>query len=239
MLQWAHSGRVGGWLRSRRTSPRGRGLGAPHDAGSGAESGTVAGGEVAVPARFRVSSLLAVHNLTTRFTGREPLTAVNDVSFALAQGRVLVVLGESGSGKSVLLRSILRLLPPSGTKRQRRGRFQGHDLLGAARGGDAGRARQPHRDGVPGAAHRARPGVHRRRPDRRDAAPPRAPVRAPRRAARTIELLRHGRASRGAARRELPVRAERRHAPARGDRPGAGLPARACCSPTSRRPRST
>src|SRR5215213_4100656 len=68
-----------------------------------ARSGTVVGDGVVAAARFRVSSLLAVHNLTTRFTGRQPLTAVNDVSFTLAQGRVLVVLGESGSGKSVLL----------------------------------------------------------------------------------------------------------------------------------------
>jgi peptide/nickel transport system ATP-binding protein len=76
-----------------------------------------------------VSSLLAVHNLTTRFTGREPLTAVNDVSFAVAQGRVLVVLGESGSGKSVLLRSILRLLPPAQTQLRGEVRFQDRDLL--------------------------------------------------------------------------------------------------------------
>ena len=74
-------------------------------------------------------SLLAVENLTTRFTGREPLTAVNGVSLALDPGRVLVVLGESGSGKSVLLRSILRLLPPDRAETHGAVRFEGRDLL--------------------------------------------------------------------------------------------------------------
>jgi peptide/nickel transport system ATP-binding protein len=73
--------------------------------------------------------LLEVQGLTTRFVGREKLTAVNDVSFTLPEGRVLVVLGESGSGKSVLLRSILRLLPPDRTDVRGAVRFQGRDLL--------------------------------------------------------------------------------------------------------------
>jgi peptide/nickel transport system ATP-binding protein len=76
-----------------------------------------------------VPPLLEVQGLTTRFVGREKLTAVNDVSFTLPQGRVLVVLGESGSGKSVLLRSILRLLPPERTEIRGAVRFQGTDLL--------------------------------------------------------------------------------------------------------------
>jgi peptide/nickel transport system ATP-binding protein len=54
---------------------------------------------------------------------------VNDVSFAVEPGRVLVVLGESGSGKSVLLRSILRLLPPQRADLRGAVRFQGRDLL--------------------------------------------------------------------------------------------------------------
>jgi peptide/nickel transport system ATP-binding protein len=79
-----------------------------------------------------VPPLLEVEGLTTRFVGREKLTAVNDVSFALPEGRVLVVLGESGSGKSVLLRSILRLLPRDRTELRGAVRFQGHDLLALA-----------------------------------------------------------------------------------------------------------
>jgi peptide/nickel transport system ATP-binding protein len=81
-----------------------------------------------------VPPLLEVQGLTTRFVGREPLTAVNDVSFALPDGRVLVVLGESGSGKSVLLRSILRLLPHDRAEVRGAVRFQDHDLLALPEG---------------------------------------------------------------------------------------------------------
>jgi oligopeptide/dipeptide ABC transporter ATP-binding protein len=52
--------------------------------------------------------LLDVRGLVTEFKTRGgPLRAVNDVSFSLPAGRVLAVLGESGSGKSVMLRTIL------------------------------------------------------------------------------------------------------------------------------------
>jgi oligopeptide/dipeptide ABC transporter ATP-binding protein len=51
---------------------------------------------------------LEVRNLSVSFPTRDGLVcAVNDVSFALGEGRILAVLGESGSGKSVLLRTIL------------------------------------------------------------------------------------------------------------------------------------
>jgi peptide/nickel transport system ATP-binding protein len=56
--------------------------------------------------------LVAVEDLHVRFTGRdETVWAVNGVSFALPPGEVLCIIGESGSGKSVTLRAIMRLLP--------------------------------------------------------------------------------------------------------------------------------
>src|SRR5580693_8444534 len=51
-------------------------------------------------------------DLAVRFRQRErTIHAVNGVSFRLARGEVLGILGESGSGKSVTLRALMRLLP--------------------------------------------------------------------------------------------------------------------------------
>ena len=56
-----------------------------------------------------------VEDLAVRFVTRErTVYAVNHVSFALRQGEVLGVLGESGSGKSVTLKAMMRLLPSHG-----------------------------------------------------------------------------------------------------------------------------
>src|SRR5437867_9434729 len=58
--------------------------------------------------------LLDVRHLTTEFrTHAGPLRAVNEVSFTLRPARVLAIIGESGSGKSALLRTILGIQPAS------------------------------------------------------------------------------------------------------------------------------
>src|ERR1700722_9523856 len=55
---------------------------------------------------------IAVENLTVRFCQRDrTIHAVNGVSFSLGRGEVLGILGESGSGKTVSLRALMRLLP--------------------------------------------------------------------------------------------------------------------------------
>ena len=55
--------------------------------------------------------LVSVRDLRVRFLTREgPVHAVNGVSFDLAAGEVLGILGESGSGKSVTLRALMGLL---------------------------------------------------------------------------------------------------------------------------------
>jgi oligopeptide/dipeptide ABC transporter ATP-binding protein len=60
------------------------------------------------------SPLLAVEDLTTEFQTRAgPLRAVDHVSFELPRGRALAIIGESGSGKSALLRTILGIQPAS------------------------------------------------------------------------------------------------------------------------------
>jgi peptide/nickel transport system ATP-binding protein len=55
---------------------------------------------------------LQVRDLRVKFVSREATArAVNGVTFDLERGKVLCVIGESGSGKSVMMRSLLRLLP--------------------------------------------------------------------------------------------------------------------------------
>lgn len=77
--------------------------------------------------------LVTVEDLSVRFVNRDmDVSVVNGVSFSLNQGEVLCLLGESGSGKSVTMRSLMRLLPPSA---QLNGnvRVDGVDVLGLPR----------------------------------------------------------------------------------------------------------
>ena len=83
------------------------------------------------------AALLAVSGLSKRFRrGGAVFEAVADVSFDLAVGETLAVLGPSGSGKSTLARLLLRLIEPDvGAIR-----FDGMDLL-ALRGTELRRKR--------------------------------------------------------------------------------------------------
>ncbi|MDE0185519.1 MAG: ABC transporter ATP-binding protein [Candidatus Poribacteria bacterium] len=59
--------------------------------------------------------LLRVNNLKTYFDTDDGIVpAVDDVSFTLAKGETLGIVGESGCGKSMTALSILRLVPPPG-----------------------------------------------------------------------------------------------------------------------------
>ncbi|MGD9805279.1 MAG: ABC transporter ATP-binding protein [Hyphomicrobiaceae bacterium] len=62
--------------------------------------------------------LVDVKDLTVEFrTGRSSaIRAVNGVNLKLERGEVLALLGESGSGKSVTLRALIRLNPENKTK---------------------------------------------------------------------------------------------------------------------------
>lgn len=58
------------------------------------------------------SELLQVQNLSVSFdTPGGEIQAVREVSFTVKEGEVLAIVGETGCGKSVLCKSILRLLP--------------------------------------------------------------------------------------------------------------------------------
>lgn len=61
-----------------------------------------------------MENLLEVKNLSVSFDSPAgEIQAVRDVSFSLKKGEVLAVVGESGCGKSVLCKSIMKLLPSS------------------------------------------------------------------------------------------------------------------------------
>ena len=75
--------------------------------------------------------LLAVEDLRTTFrTGGGDIVAVNDVSFSLDRGETMGIVGESGAGKSVTARSVMRLIDSPGEIVGGRVVFDGDDLLG-------------------------------------------------------------------------------------------------------------
>jgi peptide/nickel transport system ATP-binding protein len=88
-----------------------------------------------------VPPMIDIDNLSVTFNrGRKPVKAVNGVSLSVRPGEVLALLGESGSGKSVTMRSLLRMHPP-GTEIDGAIRVAGRDVmalskkdLGALRG---------------------------------------------------------------------------------------------------------
>jgi peptide/nickel transport system ATP-binding protein len=76
-------------------------------------------------------ALLAVEHLSTSFaTARGPLRAVDDVSFTLHRGETFGIVGETGSGKSALVRTIMGLQPRSAVvPPESRLVFEGTDIL--------------------------------------------------------------------------------------------------------------
>ena len=78
--------------------------------------------------------LVSVDDLTVKFVTREATVhAVNGVSFSVRPGETLCILGESGSGKSVTLRALLRLLPAGRAQISGRLTVDGHDVLAMGR----------------------------------------------------------------------------------------------------------
>ena len=79
-------------------------------------------------------TLLEIRNLKVRFTARKKvLTAVDGVSMSIRSGEIVGVAGESGSGKSVMSQSILRLREyDSDVNYEGQVLFEGQDLLKAS-----------------------------------------------------------------------------------------------------------
>ena len=76
-----------------------------------------------------------IRGLTVTFTaGRKPVRAVDGVDLQVQRGEVVALIGESGSGKSVTLRSLLRLHTPRHTKMGGQMRVGEHDVLALSPG---------------------------------------------------------------------------------------------------------
>lgn len=73
------------------------------------------------------TALLRVEDLSVAY-GRTPV--VHDVSFSIPRGGSLALIGESGSGKSTIARSVLRLLPRATGRARGRVELDGTDVLG-------------------------------------------------------------------------------------------------------------
>lgn len=58
-----------------------------------------------------MTPIVDIRNLSVCFVGERTVHALNGVDIALAEGEVLGLIGESGSGKSVTLKALLRMLP--------------------------------------------------------------------------------------------------------------------------------
>jgi len=74
--------------------------------------------------------MVAVRDLKVRFKrGGQTLSAVNGVSLQVARGEVLALIGESGSGKSVTLRALMRLHSERSTTIEGQIDIAGQDLM--------------------------------------------------------------------------------------------------------------
>ena len=72
--------------------------------------------------------MLEIKNVSVQFSDESDVQAVEDVSLTVAQGQKIALVGETGSGKSVLLLAILRLLPETAIVKGQV-LYKGEDLL--------------------------------------------------------------------------------------------------------------
>ena len=80
---------------------------------------------------MKIEEILAVKHLSVEFqTSDGKKQVVKGVSLSLRQGEVLALVGESGCGKTVLCRSILKLLPKSASVTGEAIQYKDQNLIG-------------------------------------------------------------------------------------------------------------
>lgn len=72
--------------------------------------------------------MLEIKNVSVKFSDESDVQAVEDVTLTVYDGQKIALVGETGSGKSVLLLAILRLLPETAIVKGQV-LYQGEDLL--------------------------------------------------------------------------------------------------------------
>jgi peptide/nickel transport system ATP-binding protein len=95
-------------------------------AGGRTAKGTATAGVGTTSAAPAPATLLKIEGLTVAY-GRQ--RAVHGVDFTLARGQSLALIGESGSGKSTIARTVLRLLPAEARVLAGQVQFGGQDVL--------------------------------------------------------------------------------------------------------------
>src|ERR1017187_3084028 len=75
------------------------------------------------------SPLLRVENLSVEFPGRRLVKAVDNVSLDILPGEIVGLVGETGSGKTVFVTSILGLIRKPGRITHGSITWRGRDLL--------------------------------------------------------------------------------------------------------------
>ena len=79
--------------------------------------------------------MVSLRDLSVSFSGgRKPVQAVSGVSLEIQRGEVVALIGESGSGKSVTMRTLLRLHPERRTRIGGQVRVAGRDVLAMSQG---------------------------------------------------------------------------------------------------------
>ena len=127
--------------------------------------------------------VLSVRNLEVEFlTRRGTLRAIDGVSFDIAQGEVLGVVGESGAGKSVTGSAVIGLIDPPGRIAGGEIRLSGTRIDNLPPEEMRQHPRQAHRHDLPGPADQPQSALPDRRPARRDDPDPLPICRRPRRA---------------------------------------------------------